>query len=119
MSLPTTGPASSDAVRALLGVDPGDDSQDEAIEAKVAAVNAVVRVLPVAEKADGAADWTGAELAAIVDGANTLAARMYRRRDAAEGTSAFGSDAAVYVQLNDPDVAQLLQLGYYQRPAVG
>lgn len=122
MPLPDGGPASRSAVKALLGVAPLDLTEDALIDTYVAAANALVRDLPVAQRANtvpAPADWTGADLSAIVLGADQLAARLYRRKESAEGVSAFASEGPVYVQRNDPDIAQLLQLGYYAKPAVG
>lgn len=106
----------------LLGVPDADDSQDAAIDMFVAATNAMVRDLPVAEKANtdpAPADWSGPELAGIVLGADQLAARLYRRKDNAEGVSATAAASPVYVMRDDPDIAQLLELGAYERPSVG
>jgi hypothetical protein len=54
-------------------------------------------------------------------GARLLAARLYRRKDSPAGVLPFGQfgEGAAYVQRNDPDVAQLLGLGAYAKPAVG
>lgn len=99
--------------------DPPDNSDDGAINAAVAAVNAVVRTWRCAAVADGAADWTGADLAHIVQGSDMLASRLFRRRNSPDGVAAFAGDSPLYVQRNDPDVALLLQLGPHAKPAVG
>ena len=52
-------------------------------------------------------------------GAKMLAARLHKRRGSADGLAAFGDMGAVYVSRNDPDVALLLELGAYAKPAVG
>ena len=52
-------------------------------------------------------------------GARMLATRIYRRRDSPAGVEAMGELGPVYVQRNDPDLAQLLELGRYARPMVG
>lgn len=106
----------------LLGVPDADASQDDLIDGYVAATNALVRGLPVAEKANtdpAPADWSGPDLAGIVLGSNQLAARLYRRKDNSEGVSATGSASPVYVMRDDPDIAQLLEVGVYAKPSVG
>lgn len=55
----------------------------------------------------------------VVLGATMLGARLFRRRNTASGVETFAGDGAVYVSRNDPDIAQLLQLGAYAKPAVG
>lgn len=52
-------------------------------------------------------------------GATMLAARIYRRRNSPAGVESFGELGPLYVQRNDPDIAILLGLGSYRRPAVG
>lgn len=54
-----------------------------------------------------------------VHGARMLAARVYRRRDSPAGVEAMGELGPVYVQRNDPDLAQLLEIGRYAPPQVG
>lgn len=55
----------------------------------------------------------------LAHGATMLAARVWRRRNTPSGVEAFGELGPVYVQRNDPDIAILLGLGNYMRPAVG
>lgn len=122
MPLPATGPSSRSAVKALLGIADADVSQDDLVDRYVAAANALVRGLPVTDIANtdpAPADWTGEELAGIVLGADQLAARLYRRKDTTEGVAAVGASDPVYVLRDDPDLAQLLQVGAYEKPAVG
>lgn len=54
-------------------------------------------------------------------GATMLAARVYRRRNSPNGVEDYGGElqGAIYTRRTDPDVAQLLELGHYERPAVG
>jgi hypothetical protein len=122
MPLPATGPASRSAVKALLGVADADVSQDELVDRYVAVANNIVTELPIAQRANtdpAPADWSAPEFARIVEGANMLGARLYVRKDSAEGVAATAVAAAVYVQRNDPDIAQMLLIGAYQKPAVG
>ena len=115
MALPEAGPATRTGAKARLSID--DAIDDDAIDDVVDAVNALVRQWPVSERVAhlDLAHWP----ANIVTGANMLAARLWRRRDSPAGVVAFGDAGAAYVQRNDPDVAMLLELGAYARPAVG
>ena len=115
MPLPETGPASVPGTKGHLRID--DTVDDDALGDVVKAVNALVRGWPVSERATtrDLSDWPDN----IVTGANMLAARLWRRRDTPAGVVAFGDAGAVYVQRNDPDVAMLLELGAWARPAVG
>lgn len=95
-------------VKEYLGI--GDDRDDEAITTVVGAVNSLL----VSWKGDPAlwpAHW--------VQGGVMLAARVYRRRNSPAGVESFGDLGGVYIQRNDPDVAQLLELGVYKKPVVG
>lgn len=106
------GPASVAQVKADLSlVGTADDDQ---LARVVAAVNSRVRVLPVAQLPDDATEWP----AHVERGANMLAARLFRRRNTPTGVEAIG-DTGLYVRRNDPDIALLLQLGDYAKPAVG
>lgn len=51
--------------------------------------------------------------------ANMLGLRLWRRRDSPAGVAAFGGEGAVYISRNDPDIAQLLGIGDYAKPAAG
>lgn len=110
----TAGPATRDAVKAALKVSGSD--QDSEIDRVVEAVNDYVAALPVATPNPVDPDpWP----ARVVQGAVMLATRLHRRRLSPAGVEAFGSEGPVYVQRNDPDVALLLGLGSYAKPAVG
>lgn len=88
------------------------------IGAAVDGVNAWVARLPYASTTDagGVTSWA----ADVVYGANLLAGRLYRRRNSPAGVESFSDlGGAVYVQRNDPDVAQMLGIGTYARPVVG
>lgn len=109
------GPAAAETVAAWL--QGGGSAED--VAAVVAAVNAVVRrwCTPSTTLEDGTpvTAWD----ADVVLGATMLAGRLWRRRNSPAGVESFAGDAAVYVQRNDPDVALLLQMGTYAKPAVG
>lgn len=110
----TAGPARLDDVKTALKVTGSD--QDLEIQRVVDAVNGYVAFLPVATPNPvDPAPWP----ARVVQGATMLATRIHRRRLSPAGVEAFGADGPVYVQRNDPDVALLLALGAYTRPAVG
>lgn len=118
-------PTTLDLVKVQLKIDDNDD--DARLEPIVAAVNVVVRRLPVAqgitgETGDPAADPpipANAWPADVRQGATLLAARLWKRKNSPAGVEAFGADGAVYVRRNDPDIAMLLQLGDYAKPLVG
>jgi hypothetical protein len=103
---PAAGPASAAAVAARLHV------TAEEVEVTVAAVNDLVSDWLV-PRADGT--WRPKH----VLGAEMLAVRLYRRRNSPEGVATFTAEGAVYVQRNDPDIGQLLELGAWARPVVG
>lgn len=52
-------------------------------------------------------------------GGKMLAGRLYRRRNSPAGVESLGELGPVYVSRNDPDLAQLLRIGRYERPRVG
>lgn len=110
-----TGPATVEAVKARLGIT--DNTDDGDLASIVAAVNEWVDGLPVAAGQDGsdAHPYAGTvELGAVF-----LAVRLFKRRDSPSGVEGFGTDGAVYVRRNDPDIGLLLRLGDYAKPAVG
>ena len=110
-----TGPATEEAVKARLGIT--DTADDEDITLIVGAVNAWVDGLPVAAGQDGTNEHPYA--ATVQLGAVFLSVRLFKRRDSPSGVEGFGTDGAVYVRRNDPDIALLLNLGDYAKPAVG
>lgn len=116
MPLPTEGPTALDDVKGWSGVN--DDRNDTQITLVVNAVNAFVRRLPVAQRFNtdpAPEDWSGD----IKLGATMLAARVFRRKNTPGGVEAAGAFGVAYVRRNDPDVAQMLELGEYASPAVG
>lgn len=114
MTQPPEGPADLERVKALLKID--DDDDDVALLEDVAAVNDMVRDLPVAQLTGDAVEaWPDR----VTRGADALAARLFRRRSTPSGVETFGEFGPVYVRRNDPDVAMLLKLGDYAAPAVG
>ena len=120
MTSPVSNGATSAArVKTYLAIT--DDRDDEALALVVDAVN------------DQIVEWCGPptvpdETGDVLDyrpkfqqGATMLAARVYRRRNSPNGVEDYGSElqGAIYTRASDPDVAQLLGLGRYERPAVG
>lgn len=95
-------------VKEYLGIN--DERDDNAITNVVTAVNSLLT------------SWKGdSDLWPDhwVQGGLMLAARVYRRRNSPAGVESFGELGGVYIQRNDPDVAQLLELGIYKKPVVG
>lgn len=118
MAFPSNGPATLAGTKVQASIPEGNTTDDAAITAIVVGVNARVLEWPVAEKADGLADWTGATVQDLVLGANLLAARLYRRRNSPDGVASLGSDV-IGVALGDPEIAFLLQIDNNTTPQVG
>lgn len=110
------GPTTLDLVTDQIGGSLGSISSDLA-DLHVATVNEFVRGLPCADQVDGDVDGA-AWPARLTLGATLLAARLLRRRNSPDGISALGDQGVVYVSRNDPDVAQLLNLGTHRKPAL-
>lgn len=102
------GPISATAVRRWLQLD-GNEADEQTLAPVVAAVNSQV----TAWKGDPAT-WPDHH----VQGAVMLAGRVHLRRNSVAGVASFG-ETAVYVSRNDPEVAQLLEIGQFERPHVG
>ena len=109
------GPATLAAVKTYLHISELETRADDLLEDIVAAVNVKVAALPIAESHHGASQWRSD----IIHGAVMLCARLYQRRNTAQGYEAFGDGGAVYIQRNDPDIAMLLELGAYAKPKIG
>lgn len=118
MPLPTGEPTDTAKVKRWLTIEEDDDVDDDVLDDVVDAVNVFVRGLPVAQASNtdpAPPDWP----ATIKLGARMLAARLARRRNTPGGVEASGAFGIAYVRRNDPDVAQMLELGEYSAPAVG
>ncbi|WP_408898646.1 hypothetical protein ACJ5H2_05935 [Nocardioides sp. R1-1] len=116
MPLPTGEPTSREEIKAWAKIT--DSKDDTVLDDVAAAVNDLVRGLPVAQRSN--ADPAPEEWPAQVKfGATLLGARLFRRRNTPGGVEASGAFGIAYVRRNDPDVAQMLELGEYSRPAVG
>lgn len=102
------GPISATAVRRWLQLD-GVDADKETLDPVVSAVNSQL----TAWKGDPAT-WPDH----YVQGAVMLAARVHLRRNSVAGVAPFG-ESVVYVSRNDPEIAQLLEIGTFERPHVG
>lgn len=113
--LPAGGPATLAGVKARLGIT--DGASDAALTTQVDAVNAKVRGWRCSEAAVGDDDWTGAPQ--VVAGATLLAMRLWRRKNSPAGVEAFGEGGAAYVMRNDPDIAQMLNIGTWALPGIG
>ena len=103
------GLATAPAVQAWLGPMAEDR---EVLDSTVDAVNALIVRWRGAPPADGYPP-------SVTRGLVMLAARLIRRRNSPAGVEASGDLGPLYVQRNDPDIAMLLELGSYTRPAVG
>ena len=115
VGLPVGGPTSVELVKVQLSIKSEDTRDDAQLTSIVAAVNNLVRGMAVSEAAVGQATWPDR----IILGASMLGARLFRRRNSPAGVESFGQLGATYVMRNDPDIAQLLQLGTYQAPQLG
>lgn len=117
MTQPDAGPATLEAVKLQLQL--SDDVDDAFVTSCVDATNALVRTFRVAQLPDVEPPVEPVWPAYIVRGADMLAARLVRRRNSPSGVEAMTDQGAAYVSRNDPDIAQLLQLGSYAKPSVG
>lgn len=118
--LPATGPATLNAVNAELGYATGADvPRDVRLQLRVDAVNRWVRQLPIASDALTYGTPPPAWPGDVILGSLMLSTRLWRRKDSPSGVEAFTDQGAIYVQRNDPDVAQLLHLGTFTAPLVG
>lgn len=117
--LPAAGPADVTVVTAELYPQGTTSENTDRIELRVDAVNAWVRSLPVASDALTYGSTPPAWPPYVTLGATMLATRLWRRKDSPSGVETFTDQGAIYVSRNDPDVAQLLQLGTYTKPLVG
>lgn len=110
MPQPEAGPATVELVTAQLSL---TSDPDALVTQAVNAANAWVRRQRVADISAEA--WPDdIELGTVM-----LAARLYRRRNSPDGVQAMTDAGAAYVARSDPDIAMLLQVGAYARPAVG
>jgi hypothetical protein len=117
MTQPDEGPATLADVKLQLQL--GDTVDDTFVQSCVDATNALVRTMRVAQLPDVVEPVEPVWPAYVVRGANMLAARLVRRRNSPSGVEAMTDQGAAYVSRNDPDIAQLLQLGTYAKPSVG
>lgn len=119
MPLPTVEPAPLELVKVWMGIAEDDDKDDAVLTSIVLpAVNGLVRGLPVAQRSN-TDPAPGAWPAQVTAGAVMLAARVHRRMNTPGGVEVAGQFGVAYVRRNDPDVAQMLELGEYAPPAVG
>lgn len=101
-----------DAVKAWLNITRADD--DAQIDVIVTAVTSWVESLPDVPRTAGGTWAQQAHLAALM-----MAGRLYRRRNSPNGVEAFTDAGAAYVARYDPDVARMLRIDGWTRPAVG
>lgn len=88
--------------------------QDAHVKECVTAVNAFIGSLPVVADLPADADWPAqVDLAATM-----LAARLVRRRNSPSGVEGITETGTSYVSRYDPDIARMLELDGYERPAI-
>lgn len=92
---------------------------DQHMQLCASAVEALIGTLPdaplKAPDETGHRAWTDqTKLAAIM-----LGARLYRRRNSANGIEAMSADGASYVSRYDSDISRLLRIDGNTRPRVG
>jgi len=119
--LPEGGPATLASVKTWLQLDPEVPTpRDARFELVIGAVNDQVRTWPVAQKSvNPDPEVEPAWRPSTVLGASMLVVRLERRGDSPDGVAAFGTEGPVYVQRIDPEIAQLLDLGAWQKVTVG
>lgn len=117
MPLPDQGPTTVDEVKTYAKID--DTADDERLEPIVAAVNTLVRGLPIVANLTLSEDDETPFSDPVKHGATMLAARLLRRHNSPDGVAAFGDQGPIYIQRNDPDIAMMLGLGGWASPAVG
>lgn len=123
----TEEPTTLELVKVQLDIDAEDTDDDVRLGPIVAAVNRVIRRLPVAEGITGTIADPEADPPVEADswpddvrqGATMLASRLWKRKNSPAGVEALGTDGPLYVRRNDPDIAMLLQLGDWSEPSVG
>lgn len=95
-------------------------ADDEDMLLAVAATNAYVRGLPVADLPEPADEEDLEWPDTVVLGATMLAVLLTKRKNSAESVySLQGTEGTTFVRRSDPHIALLLQLGDEAKPAVG
>lgn len=121
--LPLGGPATLALLKSEMKLPPPGDpltADDERLQTYVDAVNDQIRTWPTAQRSsapdtpEGDRTWRRN----TVLGAVRLCVRFDMRRNSPEGVAAFADGGVVYVQRNDPDLAQMLDLGPWATPKV-
>lgn len=111
------GPATEASVKDILNIELDDDRDDAKLGLNINAANRFVTRLRVVKSLTADVDGWPHDIAL---GATLLAARWSQRSNSPAGIIELGGDAGVaYVQRNDPDIAMMLGLGPYTRPACG
>lgn len=105
--LPEEGPSTLPAVKKALGIADADTTEDDRLEISIASVNAQVRTWRTAYRSVDQETWWPP----TIDGCDRLVCRLDGRRNSPLGVAAFATEGPAYVQLNDPDIAILLELG--------
>lgn len=104
-----------DTVRAALGTDPADTTDDAWLGTVVDAINAWVGGLPVVVDRPTPGDpWP----ASVVLGATMLAVHAYQSRSAPYGRAVLGEAGGFQAAYADPEIARLLALRRWAKPTV-
>lgn len=110
-------------VKSFLGLTPADVFDDEALANAVRAAEPFVeRARPDSfpRAAAGGPDFSQPPSSDPYFAAMQLAARLYGRRNSANGVAAFDNmGGPVYVSRYDPDIERGLRIGIFARPVVG
>lgn len=109
------------AIASWLGMKLADSTANaEHLEAVVLAVTDTIDALPDAPRLPDDKDGTpGGWAPRTVQAATMLGARLYRRRNSANGIEAIVDGGASYVARWDSDISRMLRIDGYTRPVIG
>lgn len=102
-----------------VGVEADAPAAASVERARLAAAVIVERNRPDLAAAFAGGDDAPAVDDALIEGGVLLAARLHARKGSPAGIASYGEFGAAAVLRFDPDVAQLIGVGRYAKPAVG
>jgi hypothetical protein len=109
-------PITVEQVAEALGLEPTDTADHAWMGTVVAAVNEYVTGLPVvADRLDPGAPWPPP----VTAGALMLAMHQYQARNAPNGRATLDLAGGFQTAHADPEIARLLQLRRWAKPAIG
>lgn len=111
-------PATVDALKIHLGLDPASAVDAAAMQAACDAANDEAVTFRPDVTLDEAGDQLTTWPPRIDEGAILEAARFYGRRGSVAGVAAFADVGIAMLGRMDPDARRLWELGEYQRPVV-